>query len=411
MTDEILEQRLRARYRAAVGADLVAPASLRASIAGIATAPRSRPWLAGAGRAFTLLAAAALAGLLIVGGALFVGARFSLNAAPSPSPSATAESSPLPSTDAIALPSTEASPSASAAEATPAPTPQPTPVPLIAVYHGLGDTAQILTLDPNTGAQVLLGTVPVDSVQLRSGVYGSVEWSADRGLVTASRVTDGAQVTTQIDTATHASTTVTVGMESYVSPQGDQLAGFGGDWDGGAYGLVVTDLAGNVLQRPTLPADGSFMTAVTWAPDGSALILNGYRTSELATPSPAAGGGVLAFTGGGTIRLFIVPLDGSPAQELGQSLTASLGQRCNVTGPVDNHRPDWLHHHVPDRPRQHRHFERPSHSADDGPGRPTHLVPRRHARGVRAHQRGRSRDMDHECRRLEPDPTDVTFEA
>jgi WD40-like Beta Propeller Repeat len=326
MTDELLEQRLRARYRVTVGADMVAPASLRASVGGITAAPRPQAWRAGAGRAFTLLAAAAIGMLLIVGGALFVGAKFSL--IPAPSPTATVDASPLPSSPVIVPPSA-AAPSASAPVQTstptpaPTPTPQPTPAPLVAVYQGLGDTAQILTIDPTTGAQTILGTVAVDSVQLRSGVYGKVQWSSDRRLVTVSRITDGALVTAQMNTATQASTPISVAMaESYVSPQGDRLAGF----DGGGSGLIVTDLQGNVLQRLNLPADGTFQTSVAWAPDGSALLVTGFLASDLPTPSPAAeDSGILADTSGGPSRLFVVPLDGSPAQEFGQSMASELG--------------------------------------------------------------------------------------
>lgn len=144
MTDEALEQRLRAWYRA-VDAE-AAPVELRASVASIATAGNAQARLMKIGRAFTLLAAAALGTLLILSGAFVVGTKFSL--IPSPSPSASAAASPAPSSAAIVPSSPQAPVTTPPSTASPSPTPEPTPVPLIAVYHALGDTAEIFDAEP-----------------------------------------------------------------------------------------------------------------------------------------------------------------------------------------------------------------------------------------------------------------------
>ena len=73
MTDDQLELRVRDWYRAEIPADETAPAGLRSSLVTIPqTSPGSRRWLAPRRRP-TLLAAAALLAVAIVGGALAVG--------------------------------------------------------------------------------------------------------------------------------------------------------------------------------------------------------------------------------------------------------------------------------------------------------------------------------------------------
>ena len=72
MTDQELEQRLRSWYQAEVPADLAAPADLRSRVVAIPR-PASQPWRGSARRrGFTLLAAAALTGIItgtaLVGG-------------------------------------------------------------------------------------------------------------------------------------------------------------------------------------------------------------------------------------------------------------------------------------------------------------------------------------------------------
>ena len=75
MTDRELEQRLRAWYRAEVPADEAAPAAFRSALAAIPKASPA-PWRRlGSRRGFTLLAAAALLGTSLVGGALIAGSH------------------------------------------------------------------------------------------------------------------------------------------------------------------------------------------------------------------------------------------------------------------------------------------------------------------------------------------------
>jgi WD40-like Beta Propeller Repeat len=296
MTDELFEQRIRNWYRQEVGGDTVAPDALHAAVADI---PARRP----AGvmptfrRNFTLLAAAALIAVVSVVGALVAGSAIThLRSQATPAPSAPA---------AVAPPT-----------ATPSPTPSPTPIPsptaspvvlpdsLIAVYHGLGDTAEILLLDPVTGDQVVLGTADVDGVQLRSGTYGKVEWSSDRRLVTVSRFLDGPVAQAQFDAITSTMTPIAIRFKGYMSPQGDRLAGI----DGPPYGLIVSDLAGKTLDHVDLPTGGAFISRITWMPDGSAVVLTGIGPIQTAT----AGSNAFAATFGPPGWLFIATLDGSP---------------------------------------------------------------------------------------------------
>jgi hypothetical protein len=96
MTDDELEQRLRAWYRAEIPADLAAPSDLRARLVAI---PHARPagWRRSDPRGgVTLLAAAALLTTAIVGGVLVAGSSTVRppalpTAVASPSPQATAD--------------------------------------------------------------------------------------------------------------------------------------------------------------------------------------------------------------------------------------------------------------------------------------------------------------------------------
>jgi hypothetical protein len=100
MTDHELEQRLRAWYRAEIPADEVAPSELRQGLVAIPRASSSRGRRFGSRRGFTLLAAAALVG--VISGALAFGGILRdrpapsdrlLIASPSPEPSASAQAS------------------------------------------------------------------------------------------------------------------------------------------------------------------------------------------------------------------------------------------------------------------------------------------------------------------------------
>jgi Kelch motif/Galactose oxidase, central domain len=100
MTDHELEQRLRAWYRAEVGEATTAPLDLRSSIAEIPKAPPFLDRRSGNRRSVILLAAAALAGALVVGGVIAVGSglvRLPDTRLPSSPPQASVPANPAPS--------------------------------------------------------------------------------------------------------------------------------------------------------------------------------------------------------------------------------------------------------------------------------------------------------------------------
>jgi hypothetical protein len=333
MTDELLEQSLRAWYRANDRRAAV-PSKLRTTVLSIADDRPQRLRLIAGGRNFALLAAAALLGLALIGVAVVGADIVRLTGIVPASPSF----SSLPSLPAVAV-SAEPTREPDATNAVPTPTvstAEPTPVAgdptatpaqatatpgfptdtgqLIAVYHAIGNAAQILLLDPVTGEQAPIGTVDVDSVQLRSGVYGAIQWSADRATVTVSRVTDGAQVQAQIDVTTRTLRQASFPGESYVSPSGGRIAGFAGDPNA----IEVTDLAGTLLERFVIPNLDSYGTRVVWAPDESSLAVWGFEPTPGPTPTQAGVGGAGAAIEGPS-WIYVVPLDGSPVRQYGGS--------------------------------------------------------------------------------------------
>ena len=192
------------------------------------------------------------------------------------------------------------------------PSSEPTAPALIVAYHGVGSAAEILTINPINGDQNPIGTVGVDSVQLRSGVYGDIQWSSDRHLVMVSRVTDGVQIQALLEPANRTTTLISVPTDSYISPAGDRLAAIDGT------DLIVMDPDGNVLQRLALPSTGTYFSNLTWAPDGSAVLVGGILDGPAPTPGQAGVGGAAAILTG-PIWLFVVPLDGSAISQFGGS--------------------------------------------------------------------------------------------
>jgi hypothetical protein len=97
MTDRELEDRLRALYRTRAPAKDVAPLALRSELVAITRGARPAARLGGS-RAWTVLAAAALLGAMLVGGALMAGSGFLRSTTavlPSNPPGATATPTPL----------------------------------------------------------------------------------------------------------------------------------------------------------------------------------------------------------------------------------------------------------------------------------------------------------------------------
>ena len=217
MTDEMLELRLRRWYETdSAGGD--APADLRSSVLAIPEAV-VRPAPFGGGR-FVLLAAAAFLAIALIGGALVVGSALLRLNLQGPVPTATNLLSPPPSSAPTATASVE--PTEQPTLAAIGPSPEPTTPPLIVAYHGVGSAAEILTINPINGDQNLIGTVGVDSVQLRSSVYGDIQWSSDRHLVIVSRVTDGVQIQARAGAGEPDDHLGLGAPESYISPAGDR---------------------------------------------------------------------------------------------------------------------------------------------------------------------------------------------
>jgi Tol biopolymer transport system component len=275
MTDRELDLRLRAWYHADVPATETAPAALRASIAAI---PRT-----GSGtvvrfpRRFLGLAAAAtlLIGLLAATLLLTTGHAV-IKPAPSTS-SSLAPSAPL--VFATSEPST--TPTTSAA-----------PALLPIIYQTDGTTADIFTLDLASGQRTEVGTVGVDSVQLRSSTYARVRWSPDRTSAIIIRSTDGLLVQARVDVAARRIDTVGGAIQA-ISPDGTIGVRYDSD-------LVVLDFAGNVMRHLALTAGAGFQDPGPFSPDGTQVVMSGCKPCNASWRS----------------HLYLVPLDGSPPRQL-----------------------------------------------------------------------------------------------
>jgi dipeptidyl aminopeptidase/acylaminoacyl peptidase len=305
MNNELLEARLRRWYRASADAEPLAPAALRTLVMDVPIQ------VAGTGRRaarnWTLLAAAALMGV-IVAAAAFVASSNILRVSKT--------ATPLPTISLVPpTPSPTATPTAQpTAQATSTASPILIPGNLIAVYHLLGDTAELVTIDPLTGEQERVGTMPVALQPLGKNVFAATlgpgfvaaAWSTDRRLVTISRVGDGSFVTAQFDVVAQSHREISLKGESYVSPDGRLAATFD---DFG--GIAVEDLDGNVLKQLDGPADGRFYSQINWAPDGSALLVGGFVPAEPSAGN-VSGQNVFAATVGGPGWLWIVPRNDAP---------------------------------------------------------------------------------------------------
>jgi len=329
MTDNELEQRLRAWYRDEVDDIPSGPVELRESVLAI---PRSLPVRvrrSGARRrTITLLAAAAI---LIGGGAVAVGSglvKLSAVVVVPPSPS----------------PSTGLLPTPSPGLQTPSPTDQATPSPATALgggmllvrdiprdangtpidtVHGFGTgTYDVSLVDPETGARTLLGTVPYD---WRTGYTPEFRWAPDGR---HAMITDRRGKLWNLDSPTAAASQVVFaccerpGVVGWVfSPRSDRIAGLAQSEEtvpgqqgvqAVADAIVISNVDGTGLRTLPLPkgADtGAAGVTLSWAPDESAVVLAGCRPCNYAD----LGAKPKDLTHS---RLFIVPLDGSPVREL-----------------------------------------------------------------------------------------------
>ena len=186
----------------------------------------SRTGPARAARDWTLLAAAALMAVILATAALVASSNLlKVSAIATPPPSAV----PVPPTPSPTPTPTPVLTPAASADATSSAPPILIPGNLIAVFHLSGSTAEILTVDPATGQQQQVGTVPVALQLLGKNVFAAtlgpgwadVEWSTDRRLITLSTAGDPSNPTAQFDVLTGNKLTIAL-REGYVSPDGNQ---------------------------------------------------------------------------------------------------------------------------------------------------------------------------------------------
>ena len=167
----------------------------------------------------------------------------------------------------------------------------------------------VFLIDAGSGARTRLGTLP----GLRGRAY-AFQWSADRSHIL---IPDALGPMPALQAPTEAAKRYTVicckdphGAGSWVlSPLGDRIAGVRQDDRGQrALEIVVLDVDGNGTVRLPLPT-GVNAGGVSWAPDGSAVVIAGCLPCNGAGfrqhPKPVE-----------HQHLFIVPIDGSPVREL-----------------------------------------------------------------------------------------------
>ena len=317
MNDEILEQRLRRWYRTEVDADPMAPAALRASVMEVPLHVGGRRGKAV--RSWTLLAAAALMGAILASAAFVVSSNI-LHVATTATPLPTVSlvpPTPSPTSTPTPEPTATGAPTASVA-------PTEAPANVVAVFHLVGDTAEILTIDPATGERVRVATVPVALVPLGKNVFADtlgpgwagLVFSDDRRLITILAPSDGSMINGQLNLATGQLQTVDLRDEAYVAPDGKSAAIVAAD----PAALQIVDLGGGLLQQVALP-DRNYFSRVNWASDGSELVLAGFDFLGGGVPdSSSANGQAFANTAAGPSSEYIVPLTGGSVHAFGPFL-------------------------------------------------------------------------------------------
>jgi dipeptidyl aminopeptidase/acylaminoacyl peptidase len=208
------------------------------------------------------------------------------------SPTAVASTSAVPDTSPAPTPNLAPTPSAGAPV---------TPVPVengpLIVYAITSRAVDVFTLDPVSGDRVELGTL-----QNRTGPAGqSIHRSTDRRSAVVFGVGDS--IVAAIDVASRSIAPVRLpadGRRDAISPSGDLVARLVEEGD--RIVVSVVNLAGEQVHRSAaLPQGAIPLDAITWWPDETALLAN-----TCCVGSPEQG------------RLFRVPVDGSPVQELAE---------------------------------------------------------------------------------------------
>jgi hypothetical protein len=333
MTDQELEERLRAWYRAEVDLGEVASLRLQQRVGAIPATGR-RTAHAGRRRNLVLLLAAAVATTALVG-SYVAGGRSTVPviavATDTPTPSGSISATPGPVTPA------PASPSPTKDSASPQPS-LPLGGGLILSYEphqpaGSCNTSyapfDVFTIDPASGIRTLLGTT-ADDCRLKEL---SFQWARDRVHVLMADHYRERPVTLETFTAAASNlrficcalpTDVWQGAHGgddgwVLSPLGDRAAAIHTSGTGVADGVVVANTDGTDRLTLLLPpgADARASGALSWAPDQSAVLVSACLPCNHQGPNEPATEN--------DQHVFIVPTDGSTVRDLLHDGNGSLG--------------------------------------------------------------------------------------
>jgi hypothetical protein len=330
-TDQNLEERLRAWYRADIDDLESAPLQLRAELATFAQAAErsKRPFPSLNRFAPFALAATAVIVAVLIGIGLFV--RLSPDVGPSPVPG--------PTDSATAEPEATASPGS----------PLGGGLILLSQRHELPVQCQttlapfdVFTLDPGTGTRVLLGTVGGSDCASLYRLDGlAFQWAPDRAHIL---MTDWmGQAVLKLDEQTDAArgltficcnlpTDVWQGGSSngdgwILSPRGDLVAAVhtseiqypGQEGSTGiADGIVVSNIDGSGQATLLLPTGADMAGGgLTWSPDESAIVVGACLPCDHSRSGEPP-------TAVQHQHLYVVPVDGSPVGELLDDTSGSV---------------------------------------------------------------------------------------
>jgi dipeptidyl aminopeptidase/acylaminoacyl peptidase len=176
----------------------------------------------------------------------------------------------------------------------------------------------VFTLDPGSGQQMLLGTLPWISPSSISRNDYTFQWGQDRRHVVITGYAES------LDNQTDAAREFTfICCDRWVlSPRSDQLAAM---HQGSIHvpgqegtfeiedGVVIRDVDGGDPRLLPLPPDAQAV-GLSWSPDGSAVVVSGCRPCNNNPNNPLYPDWTP--TAVQHSHLFIVPVDGSPVREL-----------------------------------------------------------------------------------------------
>jgi dipeptidyl aminopeptidase/acylaminoacyl peptidase len=224
----------------------------------------------------------------------------------------------------VIIPPAPSAPATSGPTLEPLPSETPTPAgPLgggLILAHSFaryGDPGpfDVVAIDAGTGETTLLGKLPGEAVTGNSGPY-TFEQSADRTRVIV--FDQSLQEPTAAAASFGFAAAVDLGREccpnepmewTELSPEGNRVAAVHADGFDNPIEIVVVDLAGHMLNRLPVPAAMNGVGPLAWAPDGTALLMPGCRPcnkAETPTQKQTAHHD----------HLYLIPVDGSPWQEL-----------------------------------------------------------------------------------------------